>query len=518
MLPEAAPRVSLAEVLRLRGDPMLGARSDWAKHLLDIPEDSAAPLAMSGPHPLAVGSYGSDLVDWSRKEGLSWGRSGGWKPPRWWQELAIIRQYEHDAQGCLVWRDVLETGPRRIGKSVRLRQSAVWRTAHSELIGEPQLSMLVSKDLMIGKEIHAKSWAWAEKHGWTVQRRAGGQEIRVAEDEDSDRWILRAPDGAYGYDVGYGQVDEAWDIKPDVITDGIEPALLERLWPQLHMTSTAHVKASSLMRGRLMNALRDLSADTLLLFWGAHPDADMNDPVTWRASSPHWSADRERLVTEKFKAAKAGERDPQVDDPDPLRGWAAQYLNVWPFLLMAGGSKVLPKWGELSAPVRVGKPTGLGVAADPDGTWLSFGAVIPGDKPHMGLLTRLPVSQRRAFVTEVARVSQKYDVPVVIDKGGPGAFLMPDLERAGVLLEPVGTDRYIQAVADLVQAVEAGEVEHGGYPDLDAATVAADWRMIGDRRVFARRNGDISALESVTLALHGTLSTVVVADWMNSFG
>jgi len=503
---EPVVRVSLTEVLALRGDPMAGAHSEWAKHLLDVPEDSAPPLAMSGPHPRAVGSYGKELIEWSRLQNLSWGRSGSWKPPRWWQELAIIRQYEHDAEGLLVWRDVLESGPRRIGKSVRLRQSAVWRTAHSSLFGETQLCMLVSKDLMIGKEIHAKSWAWADKRGWTVMKRAGGQEIRVAPDEDSDRWILRAPDGAYGYDVCYGQVDEAWDIKPDVITDGIEPALLERISPQLHMTSTAHVKASSLMRGRLMNALRDLSEDTLLLFWGAHPDADVSDPATWRASSPHWSEDRERLVTEKFKAARAGESDPEVDDPDPLRGWAAQYLNVWPFLLMAGGSKVLPRWGDLSAPVRVGVPTGLGVAADPDGTWLSFGAVLPGEKPHLGLLTRLPVSQRRAFVAEVARVSQKFDRLVVIDKGGPAAFLIPDLERASVVLEEIGTDRYIQAVADLVQAVASSEVEHGGYPDLDAATVAADWRKIGDRNVFARRSGDISALEAVTLAHHGSVS------------
>lgn len=501
------PQKSLAEVLADRGDSMAGADSDWARHLLDVPEDSRRPLAMSGPHPLAVGSYGPELLKWAKREMRF--------TPRWWQELAIMRQFEHDVEGRLVWREVLESGPRRIGKSVRLRVSAVWRTAHAELFGEPQLSMLVSKDLMIGKEIHAKSWAWAEKHGWVVQRRAGGQEIRVAEAEDSDRWLLRAPDGAYGYDVCYGQVDEAWDIKPDVITDGIEPALLERLSPQLHLTSTAHVKASSLMRGRLMNALRDVSEDTLLLFWGAHPDADLDDPVTWRDSSPHWSADRERLVTEKWRAAKEG--GVEQDDPDPLRGWAAQYLNVWPFLLMAGGSKVLPKWGDLSAPVRIGTPSGLGVATDPDGTWLSFGAVIPGEKPHLGLLTRLPVSQRRAFVDEVARVWEKYRQVVVIDKGGPASFLIPDLERAGVALEMIGLDQYVQAVADIVQAVAAGEVEHGGYPDLDAAAVAADWRKVGDRRVFARRSGDISALEAVTIALHWSKAHEV-KNWMSTFG
>ena len=48
------PQKSLAEVLAGRGDSMAGAESDWARHLLDVPDDSRRPLAMSGPHPLAV--------------------------------------------------------------------------------------------------------------------------------------------------------------------------------------------------------------------------------------------------------------------------------------------------------------------------------------------------------------------------------------------------------------------------------------------------------------------------------
>jgi hypothetical protein len=326
--------------------------------------------------------------------------------------------------------------------------------------------------------------------------------------DDRGRWLLRSHDAVYGYDVGYGQVDESWDVKPAAIEDGLEPAMLERESPQLHLTSTAHVRASSLMRGRITDAVLGLHDDTLLLFWGATPDADFDDPGVRRGASPYWSADREALVDRTYLAAKSGVSE--FDDPDPVRGWAAQYLNVWPMLFGDSASKVLPRWGGLAAPVRVGPPAGLGVATDPDGTWLSFGAVIEGEPPHLGLLTRLPVSQRRAFVAEVARVALKYDRSVVIDKGGPASFLIPDLEKAQVPLEAISTDRYVQAVADLVQAVAAGEVEHGGYPDLDAATVAADWRTIGDRRVFARRSGDISALEAVTLAHH---AAIAVDSW-----
>jgi hypothetical protein len=288
--------------------------------------------------------------------------------------------------------------------------------------------------------------------------------------------------------------------------------MMDQISPQIHLTSTAHVKASSLLRRRLSNGLAGVSEDSLLLMWGARPDADNDDPSTWRAASPHWSDDRETLMRQSWIAATEGEAEP--DDPDPLRGWAAQYLNVWPFLLAAGGSKVLPKWGDLSAPVRVGTPSGLGIATDREGTWLSFGAAVAGDPLHLALLARFPVSQRRAFVEEVARVSLKYGCPVVIDKGGPASFLIPGLEKAYVSLEAVGSDGYVQAVADLVQAVANGEVEHGGYPDLDAATVAADWRWLLDRKVFGRKSGDISALEAVTLAHHAAVS---VESWSGIF-
>lgn len=207
------------------------------------------------------------------------------------------------------------------------------------------------------------------------------------------------------------------------------------------------------------------------------------------------------------------------DESNDRQMMRADFLNL-PVLPVepVTGSTVLPRWSELAKPVRAGLPLGLGVASDPDGTWLSFGAAIEGEPLHLGLLIRLPISKRRAFLDEVVRVTQKYGTSVVIDKGGPASFLIPEMERLSVPLEPIGTDRYVSACADLVAAVDAAEVEHGGYPDLDAATVAAGWRFIADRRVFARKSGDISALESVALAHHGAMFSVPVSDWMSTFG
>jgi hypothetical protein len=90
----------------------------------------------------------------------------------------------------------------------------------------------------------------------------------------------------------------------------------------------------------------------LLLLWGAGPGVDIGDEATWRAASPHWSKERRDLIARKYAAALAGQDEPEFDDPDPVRGWAAQYLNVWPLLLGHGDDVVMPNWGSCSTTER----------------------------------------------------------------------------------------------------------------------------------------------------------------------
>lgn len=485
---------SLAEILAARGDSMAACReAPWLAEFLTVPEDASPPLAMSPVHPRAVGSYGAEYREWMLREyGVTL---------RWWQALAATRRLEHDEAGALVYREIVETGPRRIGKSVNLRGGACWRCdVGAERFGEPQLAMLVSKDLAVGKEIHRPSWRWADKKGWNVLRLGGAQEI---ESTGGNRWLLRAPNAAYGYDVGYGQVDEAWGVDPMAITDGLEPALLERHSPQLHLTSTAHVKASSLMRRRLTAALREADLDVLLLFWGAHPDMDVADEATWRQASPHWSEDRLALIRRKYAAALAGQDEPEFDDPDPVRGWAAQYLNVWPLLVGGGVNTLWPHWGQLQAPAPDAPVAALGVAANLSQTWLSLGAVLDGSVPHLGAVLREPVVRTAEFVAEVTRIQTERGCNVIIDRKGPASFLIQGLEDAGVHLEFADLDDFVQACSDFDKTVSMGVVTHGDYPDLNAAVDDVTWRNVGDRRVFGRKLGDIAMLEAVTLAMWG---------------
>jgi len=402
-----------------------------------------------------------------------------------------------------VWREVIDSGPRRIGKSTRLRVVALWRIANAHRIGEKQLVMLVSKDLAVGKEIHRGAWQWAERKDWKVIRLNGGQEVEAP---DESRWLLRADTAVYGYDVGYGQVDESWDVDPTSITDGIEPALLERLWAQLHLTSTAHVRATSLMRRRLLAALRNADPDVLLLLWGAHPDADMSDEAVWRAASPHWTQDRRDLMARKYAAALAGQDEPEFDDPDPVRGWAAQYLNMWP-LLGAKPEEMLPEWENCADDAVTPVVGAIGAAVSFDRRFASIGAAgVDGERLVVGAV------DRRAgvgwLVPELKRIQDERQCVVVVDERGPTADLIPAMWAAGINVTLAKTSDVLDASATLFDRVQERTLTHPSHPELDLAVSFAAKRNVGDRWTWARKTsaGDISMLEAVTLASWGASS------------
>lgn len=344
----------------------------WLADVMDLPSDAAPPLAMSARHPDAVGSYGAEAAAWIESELRI--------KLRWWQRLCLYRILEHDKTGRLVWRSVILSAPRRAGKSVLLRGLALWRIEHADLVGEKQTVMFVSKDLPTGREIFLGAKPYAERRkidGWKMRESNGTEEVAapgvVRDDVDElggeeviSRWLLRSPDSCYGYDVSLAQVDESWGIKPTAISEGLEPALLERLWRQLLMVSTAHPSATSLMRRRLLTALRELEHPKrrLVLLWSARPSDDPADPAVWRAASPYWSEDRAEMMEDKYAEALAGEIDPEFDDLAPMESFTSQYLNVWRLreTFAPGDPIITPEaWAELVVEAPARRPDAVAV-------------------------------------------------------------------------------------------------------------------------------------------------------------
>jgi hypothetical protein len=483
----------------LRWEAHLVEPPGWLEPFLDVPGDASPPLAMTPPHPEAVDSHGPDAVKWIEAElGLTL---------RWWQRLAVVKQLECRGDGSLCWTDVVETASRRVGKSVRLRSMALWRLAIGPtLFGEPQLAIHTGKDLAIVREIQRGAWHWADSQEWRIVRAIGRESI-----ENGDhRWLARSEEGVYGYDITLGMVDEGWDVDPPTVSDGMEPGAMERISPQIVLTSTAHRKATSLMRGRISDALA--TASSLLLLWSVPDGAATGDVDTWQAASAYWSPARLKLMQAKYEKALRGEADQELDDPDPMAGFESQYLNRWQLQRGAGGA--LPGWADLVTARVPAAPEALGVAADASGSWFSLAAYGDG---YVAPVDRRPAEQgRAAFIARVVDVAQRHAVPVVVGEKGMAGVLIRDLEDARVNVIRTSFDDLVQASADLADAVGTGLLAHGALPELESAVLASRWRKVGDRRALEVRGPDVSMLEAAALARWAAVSNNY--DLMQSFG
>jgi hypothetical protein len=385
---------------------------------------------------------------------------------RHWQRWALRLQWAHRADGSLCYRNIIESTPRRSGKSVRLRSAAVYRTAHPELFGEQQLVMLVGKDSAIVLEHHRKTWQWARTHDWELRRRTGAEEIEAP---DGSRFVIRGKDSCWGYDIGYAIADEAHGIHPSVIDDALEPSLLDRCLPQLHLVSTSARKATALMRRRINAAIANgyEDATTLVMVWAAPPGANYADPEVWKDANPYWTREREEFLTTKFEQAMSGQADPTDDDPDPIQSFISQYIN--------GG------WWATGEAREVGEPV---VSTD---EWASLnGTPAPAERPSVVAIesafnSGVSVAQAWSLGSDQALVGVAGypDLPAAaraaLALGAPvllvGKSLCTDPVFAEVLVEPMQDSTRNAAVA-LRELLDADQLRHDGSPRLAEQALA----------------------------------------------
>lgn len=161
-----------------------------------------------------------------------------------------------------------------------------------------------------------------------------------------------------------------------------------------------------------------------------------------------------------------------------------------------GGAIRPDLWGSRKSQHGDPDPTALGVAIDLERVWGSLGAV---GGTFLGAVRRDRLGPW--LFEETKRIALERGIPVGIDSKGPAGSMVEPLREAGVTVHALGTDDYILACTELYDGLLEGKYEHGDHDDLNAAVSVAGWRWIGDRRVWARRGGDITMLEADTLAL-----------------
>lgn len=451
----AAPVATFEIRDELRWNPDRMRAYPWLARFADVPADANPPLAMTPPHPEAVGSYGDGLIEWYRKErGITL---------RWWQQLATVRQLEHRADGSLCWYEIDETAPRRAGKSERLRASALWRMEFGHDLFEPdQVVVHVGRDLPVVREIQQRVWRWCvARWGKESVTRANGKE--QIEHPNGARWLAKAQGAGYGYDVHLGIVDECWDVDPIAIDEGIEPATLDRVSAQLVLTSTSHSRATSLMKGRLAGPLATDDGKTLLLYWGMEPGADIFAVATWKAASPHWNDERRAFIASKLEKAQATE--PTPENPDPVGSWANQYLNRWDLVVrkLVKGTPLTTAeaWAQVVDVLPDRTPDAAAIE-----TWFAAGAslALAWRLPDGAAVVRVVEAPDLAAAAEIARGQGVTTVSV-------GKSLADDPALKGLNPTPA-TGTAISAVTELTRLLTDGAVAHDGSEHLTGQVLA----------------------------------------------
>jgi hypothetical protein len=246
-------------------------------------------------------------------------------------------------------------------------------------------------------------------------------------------------------------------------------------------------------------ALSGESDDLVWIECGADPDADLHDEKQWAKANPSFPHRTPReSILRLLRRLKAD-------------GFRHEGLGIWD----NASTRVLimPNWPNCATTAEPGKPAAIGVAMDLDRVWLSAGIASADKVPHLAPLSSATLNRtlrfraadpefgKAEFVAEVARISRENSLPVVLDRKGAASGLEEDLTAAGAIVVPVGLDDVVTADAELYDAVEAKEAEHGDYEELNAAVAAAGWRKVGpQRRAFAAASGEISMLNAVALA------------------
>jgi hypothetical protein len=409
---------------------------------------------MTGPHPDATGSYGPEFCRWvdenpalhpRKTEGL-----------RWFQRVIAYRVLEHDKDGLLVWRNVLITLARQLGKSWLLRALIVWRIQHPELFDdEDQTVVYMAHRMGTANEVWRPAARWATSQDWHV-RWANGEQL--IETHDGGRWMIKAAtDGVgVGFALSVIVADEGWMI-PRSVVEAADPALSESVSPMLLLVSTAGDSASDLFGTYRNNALAELllPGNTLIIEWSTPKEMDHEDPVGWRMASPHWSPRRESEILDKISKLEKLE-------------FAQNYLNQW--VDVAHGRPKEPglpvfsegEWAELND-YKPGIPTTVGVES-----WFGEGLAVcfaeATGEDHVGVSVQLVGSTAEA----AALLSKLSPAPTTILAG---KSLVAEPAFAEFVLTPMGSTSKT-AVSELRRLVDEDVVRHDSSPGLTAQVLS----------------------------------------------
>lgn len=248
------------------------------------------------------------------------------------------------------------------------------------------------------------------------------------------------------------------------------------------------------LAGKMLNGIYvEMSADK---------GSDPNDEGQWGRANPSYP---HRTPHEAMLRL----RENLTDEGD----WLREAMGIWDdddtASVFGDG-----KWNDCSGEIPAERTSGaVGVAVSVD---LSTAAVVLAARSDERVIP-LPSGHGPGtdwVIDRAVSVASEQRVPIVIDGGGPGAFLVDNLRKAarkkGVRVVEASLLTMKDACAAIFLQVGAGELLHGDWPEMNAAVSGAVQRTVGDRWLWGRRGQkkaarppDISLLEAATVALWG---------------
>ena len=451
------------------------------------------PPALESPHSaLVTGSFGPKVVKWAKRRlGLTLDA---------WQQYALWRALEHDADMQLLARTILLSVARQNGKSVIVRAFVGWLMDEGhkwDTFRKWDFILLAAHDAKQARipydYIRRDLLSYAPISTWGHTARAGqGARARATQYTGLEINGVRV-------DVATAQAGSARGISPGLICfdevltqttfntyEVLSPAQVAIPNSQMLMTSTAGYADSVVLR-----AMHDR-------LYRQHTGAEQHDPtflgMWWRADDDDVALDWDQLVKAN-PSLDGGRLSKQMITSEylilPRGSWVRERLNRWhdervdaPFSIAAWGACRLP---EPLQPANV--EGGYVIACDVVSTWSEGSIIIAalrkdgrvGVEVHRHLLARTerPLTAPD-FTREVAAIASKYKIDAIVYSAS--SALAPAFERhateTGLPYFSISASRNIMACADFAEAVTAKRIAHDD-PFLDSQVASAQRRFIG---------------------------------------
>jgi hypothetical protein len=441
----------------------------------------------SKPHPRAVDTLGPAWAAWIEGTLLHPRNPRAPLILNGAQRLVLDRALEVDADGRLVWSEILVSAPRQVMKSVLLYAVAAARAAHAEHFGEQQTVVHTANRLVAARRVHSMAWLWAEARGFHVSKALDTATISWP---DGSTWNVSSLSSVWGSTATAVMADEIWNVPPEVVEDALLPTLVSVDQSQLWLLSCANAGATvTYARAKRRSTLPDTT--TMIAEWSAAPDDDRSDPAVWRAASPVWTEQRERMM----RGAQASP------------GFAEQWLNIWPNTARSVqgwpvGWSELPLWLDRPRPGLVAaietatdrSRFGVAVAELVDGTVRVASAGFTTLDDATRQLARWAPGVVLAGVTMASEVLGGFEViPVGLRETRVATPILADLVRRGLIRHDHDTTTLHEVELARTTPTEGGELlsarrSEGPVPTVKAVMWAA-WAAFDGR--FAPVEGEI---------------------------